>query len=123
MLQSSHRAGTPPRGDNVQPFGGHPAKGRDGSNVVRPAIMAMHPTTINMPRIGSVPSVGALEGERHSNASVICVQVTTIHRKQVFLGPEQHRLNTGLMQGSQPHYGGAQYLPFTNAQGLQKEPL
>jgi hypothetical protein len=34
------------------------------------------------------------------------MQVTTIHRKQVFLGPEQHRLNTGLVQGPEQHFGG-----------------
>ena len=34
------------------------------------------------------------------------MQVTTIHRKQVFLGPEQHRVNTGLVQGPEQHYGG-----------------
>lgn len=32
--------------------------------------------------------------------------MTTIHRKQVFLGPEQHRLNARLMTGSQQHFGG-----------------
>ena len=43
MLQSSHRAVTPSRGENAQPFGSHPAKGRDGSNVVRSAYTRMQP--------------------------------------------------------------------------------
>ena len=47
---------------------------------------------------------------RDTGRLLYTVQVTTIHRKRVFLGPEQHRLNTGLMQGSQPHYGGGHLL-------------
>lgn len=44
--------------------------------------------------------------ERNAESQTLIAQVTTIHRKQVFLGPEQHRLNTGLMQGPQQRYGG-----------------
>ena len=71
MLQSSHRAGAPSRGENAQPFGGHPAKGRDGSNVVRPANTCLQSVDIRDASLAAAP-VGALKVARHRGIVVIC---------------------------------------------------
>ena len=76
MLQSNFKTGTPSRGgDTAQPFGSHPAKGRDGSNVVRSAYKSSQPADDSLMHYG-VPRAacslwGALGVKEHSEAAML----------------------------------------------------
>ena len=72
MLHSSRRAGTPGRGDAVQPFMSHPGNGPDGGNVV-----CMHPQRSSLQMMLIYYSAGRLPARplqwEHAVDTAICV--------------------------------------------------